>query len=197
MSEGSQIEGTNFPSKWEEPFDLRLWVIGLDADDTGGRTLVAQVPGDPHERSAGTGARHEAVKPPLGLRPDLSAGAIVVGEHVALVAVLIEVEKRVGVLGGLLGLPDVGVLIGAGRQYQLRTPRLHDLASLDGLGLRHVDPGAIALERGDHPQAIPVLPDEASMMMVALEDAGPLGILDDVFDDPVLSEPDGSRLPSS
>ena len=95
------------------------------------RVLLLEVPTGAHQRAAGAEAGDEVGD--LGaVAQDLRAGALVVGQRVGVVAVLVQ-EAPLGMLGGqLLGPPHgaVAALL-AGREDHLGAEHLEHLAALD------------------------------------------------------------------
>ena len=93
--------------------------------------LLLQVPAGAHQRAAGAEAGDEVGD--LGaVAPDLGAGALVVGQRVGVVAVLVE-EAPLGMLGGQLLGPAHGAVAAllAGGEDDLGAEHLEHLAALD------------------------------------------------------------------
>ena len=114
-----------------QPVD-ELAVARLGRDDPHSGLVLAEVPPDAHQGAGGAETGHE-VRHRRQVLEDLRAGALVMGERVGGVSVLVEHHPVGMLLGHLLGDPDrlVGTPLG-GRGDDLRAPHAQQLAPLLG-----------------------------------------------------------------
>ncbi len=83
-----------------EAFEAVEGAVGLHGDALDGGVELAQAAGGAHEGAGGAEAGDEVGDAAVGLLPDFVGGAVVVGEPVVFVAVLVGVEVFFGLGGG-------------------------------------------------------------------------------------------------
>ena len=117
----------------------------LHGDDLDIGILGFQILANAGDGAAGTYTGYESVDRAVGVLPDLRAGSAAMDRRIGGVDKLTG-HKAVGDLPGQFFRPCDGALhtLGALRQYKLRAVGLHELAALDGHGLRHNDDDAVA-----------------------------------------------------
>ena len=160
---------------------------------------LLEVATGPADRPAGADPGHEVRDPAVGLRPDLRAGARVVGGRVLRVAVLVGLPGP----GDLLRQPGghrvvaVGVLgrDGTGADDDLRAVRPEHVDLLGAHLVRHDEHALVAAGVRDQREpdagvAAGRLDDGAA----GLQGAGPLGLFDHGQRDPVLHRPAGVQV---
>jgi len=128
---------------------------GLAADDLDlGIALLEEAAGA-HDGPGGAHGGDEMGDRPLGIAPDLGAGAGIVRERIVGIAELVEHEEGIGLLGGgthlLLG-PVTGLLHAAIDEMHGGAERLHGLSALDRQGVGHHQVHLDADRPGDHRQ---------------------------------------------
>ncbi len=122
-----------------EPIDLGSGLTArLDGDDLGVHTFVAESLRDPHQGSAGSESRHEDCHLAVELSQNLACRAVVVGDHVVAILVLVDVVVIPGMLRNeLLCTEDMTVGVVLAGEYQIGTQIPQHLAALQGLVLEH------------------------------------------------------------